>query len=193
MKRYGVVTGVCIMVGLTLFLNVVSICFAEGTWMTCKEQVTLWNPNPKPNESCSWTGAVDESQKAHGTGVVVWFEDGTMSQVSIIGYKNGNVVGVYKNIEKDGTISVAQSPQLSTPTPPKEVTPKPLPTPTPDIEGCRVRCFNRVCEPQERACSSSCRMQFPGGLDHIVCVQKCMKKYIYQCNENCVQKCTKFE
>lgn len=119
-------TGISLIIS---FMISVSICAAEGEWITCKEGVSLWNSQPVSNESCSWTGGVNDEKKAHGTGVVVWFQNGAIIQVTIMERDNGQIKNIFKIIEKDGTI--------------KDVTSEP--TPSPECENqCVTKCVTEV-------------------------------------------------
>lgn len=97
---------VCTGISLIIpFMISASLCAAEGKWITCKEGVSLWNSQPVSNESCSWTGGVNDEKKAHGTGVVVWFQDGAIIQVTMMERDNGQIKSIFKIIERDGTIT----------------------------------------------------------------------------------------
>jgi hypothetical protein len=79
-----------------------------GEWMTSKEGARLWNANPQPNESCSWTGNIDKDGYATGEGVIVWFEDGKVTQISVLALKQGkHEEGVRFVINRQAQIAIA--------------------------------------------------------------------------------------
>lgn len=60
--------------------------FADET-TGCK----IWNSNPIPNESISWSGECVNG-KAHGNGILIWYEDGIEASRSIFTAENGAVM-----------------------------------------------------------------------------------------------------
>jgi len=66
----------------------------KGGWIqsTNRKKCKIWNPNPIPNESITWTGKC-ESGYAQGTGIMTWFKNGK---------ENGMYEGVLLNGVMDG-------------------------------------------------------------------------------------------
>jgi len=58
-------------------------------WITSKEGARLWNPNPQPNETCTWTGSKDADGYATGKGLIIWYTDGKVTQASQGTYSRG--------------------------------------------------------------------------------------------------------
>jgi hypothetical protein len=79
--------------------------WADPEWITSKEGVKLWNPSPQANESCSWTGKKSRRGYASGRGLVVWYVDGQVTQVSQVTYSFGRPVGTTIALEASGEIS----------------------------------------------------------------------------------------
>ncbi len=71
-------------------------------WITATNKpCKLWNPEPQPNESVTWSGACKDGY-ATGKGVVQWFEDGK-ADIRFDGtYMNGKRNGPGTIILPDG-------------------------------------------------------------------------------------------
>lgn len=61
---------------------------AEPSWITTKEKCNIWNSNPMPKESVSWSGDCVNG-KASGDGILRWFTDGIESSHDILSKKHG--------------------------------------------------------------------------------------------------------
>ena len=81
---------VCAAVVVSLFL-LQGGALAAGNWLVTKEGPKIWNENPQPNETASWSGAADAQGYAEGRGVLKWFVDGKMDSV----YEGDFVGGKY--------------------------------------------------------------------------------------------------
>ena len=81
---------VCAAVVVSLFL-LQGGALAAGNWLVTKEGPKIWNENPQPNETASWSGAADAQGYAAGRGVLKWFVDGKMDSV----YEGDFVGGKY--------------------------------------------------------------------------------------------------
>jgi hypothetical protein len=66
----------------------------NAQWIISKEGVKLWNPNPQPSETCSWTGKRDHNGYATGPGMVVWYQGATIAEVNCQSYESGKADGV---------------------------------------------------------------------------------------------------
>lgn len=78
LTRSGIVLGITLM--LLLFHPVISTEAAEGKFQAdpatgCK----VWNPNPQPNETFTWTGTCKEGFLS-GAGVFEWRVDGKLAE-----------------------------------------------------------------------------------------------------------------
>jgi hypothetical protein len=75
---------------------------APPDWITAANQpCKLWNPEPRPNESVTWSGQCDNGF-ATGKGILKWTEDGK-PEVEFDGeYKNGKRNGPGVMITPDG-------------------------------------------------------------------------------------------
>ena len=80
-----------LVLGLTLSTAQVTTATEEnGLWLEDPiTKCTVWNSNPKGNEVISWSGPCDENNRATGSGVLVWLED-------------GNIVGRYQGTMSNG-------------------------------------------------------------------------------------------
>jgi hypothetical protein len=47
----------------------------DSTWIADANGCRVWDPNPKPNETVTWTGPCVDGF-AEGQGIVQWFQDG---------------------------------------------------------------------------------------------------------------------
>lgn len=66
---------------------------ADGDWLRGDPAgCWVWNPNPKPNESVTWSGPCLDG-KAHGDGVLQWFEDGEPGDRYEGEFREGNMHG----------------------------------------------------------------------------------------------------
>jgi hypothetical protein len=81
----------------------------NARWITSREGIRLWNPNPQPNESCSWTGTKDEKGYADGPGLVIWYMNSAIAQVSSGTYVAGRADGVEVITLPDGNNWVTYS------------------------------------------------------------------------------------
>ncbi len=90
------------------FLITACLCFAQGEWIISHEGVRIWNFHPVPGVSCFWTGAKNDSGKASGDGVIVWFQNGKITEVTAASLKNGIINHIYRQITGDGKVVVSQ-------------------------------------------------------------------------------------
>lgn len=75
---------------------------ANANWITSRERAKLWNPNPQPNESCTWTGKRDANGFATGRGMVVWYVGRTIAEVDCHTYIAGRPVGMGAILQPSG-------------------------------------------------------------------------------------------
>ena len=79
-----------IMVKLAVFVvPLLAASIAHGAWVTdprtgCKAT----NPNPKPNETITWTGEC-RNGLTQGLGAVIWYKDGVLGSISVTNYTDG--------------------------------------------------------------------------------------------------------
>ncbi|QDU52976.1 hypothetical protein Pan110_53580 [Gimesia panareensis] len=89
-------------VTFTFFLLSISTCFADGSWIISKEGARLWNPNPQPNETCSWTGSKDSLGYATGKGLTIWYVNGKAKQVCSETLSRGRSISTSIILEASG-------------------------------------------------------------------------------------------
>jgi len=79
---------------LAIFCGAVS---AESFWSVTDKGYKVWNECPQPNETVSWSGAVDNEDYATGNGVLQWYQSGAPSEKYEGHMQNGkeNGKGVY--------------------------------------------------------------------------------------------------
>lgn len=84
-----------------------STSFADGQWITSNEGVKLWNPVPQPNETCTWTGLKDREGFATGKGLVIWYVNAKVAQVSQATFERGQWNGTHITLNASGTASAS--------------------------------------------------------------------------------------
>jgi len=69
--------------------------FAVGQWMVDKKTgCKVWNVNPEPNESITWSGPCDNYNKyADGSGTVQWYKSKVAGDKYVGNYSEGNMGG----------------------------------------------------------------------------------------------------
>src|SRR5262245_60868728 len=64
-----------------------------GTWLTDQRTTCrVWDPNPKPKESITWSGAC-QNGLAEGQGTLEWFEDGKSTEIDQGDFQDGKMSG----------------------------------------------------------------------------------------------------
>ena len=105
-KMFTNLKKVCAAIVVSLFL-LQGGALAAGDWFVTKEGPKIWNANPQPNETASWSGAADAQGYAAGKGVLKWFVDGKIEQtyegMMLRGKFNGKGILTYANgVRYDG-------------------------------------------------------------------------------------------
>ena len=79
-----------IMVKPAVFVSpVFAASIAHGAWVTDpKTGCKITNPNPKPNETITWTGEC-RNGLAQGLGAVIWYKDGVLGNISVTNFTDG--------------------------------------------------------------------------------------------------------
>lgn len=88
----------------------------KGDWIISKDSgCKVWNPNPKPDETISWSGKCSSEGKALGKGILIWFKEGIktnsyegemqdgkrVGKGLSIGFKEGKETGRYEGEFRD--------------------------------------------------------------------------------------------
>lgn len=73
---------------LFLIVNTTKAEASEGNWIITDKGCKVWNPSPQPNESVTWSGECVDG-KAHGNGILQWYQNRIESSQNIITTKNG--------------------------------------------------------------------------------------------------------
>lgn len=75
---------------ISLFLmETINIEAADPGWITTVKGCKVWNSNPQPNESATWSGECFDG-KAHGNGILIWYKNGIESSREILSTKSGS-------------------------------------------------------------------------------------------------------
>ncbi len=75
MRRWTVLTTGLLLISVPTFGQT-----AVGDWIAdARTGCKVWDPNPQPNESVTWSGAC-QNGLAQGRGVLDWFQDGKLSE-----------------------------------------------------------------------------------------------------------------
>lgn len=74
----------------------------KAQWATTSKGVKIWNDSPQPNETCSWYGDKDALGYANGSGMVVWYQQGEISNVACGSWRGGKGDGVLTIIDSEG-------------------------------------------------------------------------------------------
>jgi hypothetical protein len=77
----------------------------QGEWIAARENCKLWNANPSPNESVTWSGAC-KAGYGEGFGVMEWSRDGEPEARSEVTLRHGKSNGPSSERLADGTVSV---------------------------------------------------------------------------------------
>jgi hypothetical protein len=80
---------------------------AEPNWITTDKGCKVWNPNPQPNESVTWSGECING-KAHGNGILIWYKNGIESSRDIMSTENGSFMekGVFNAKVESSSIAL---------------------------------------------------------------------------------------
>lgn len=82
-----------IMVGIVLGLGISNAALADSNWViTSNNNCKVYNSNPQPNETVTWSGACKEG-KAHGTGTLQWYKDNKPTDTYVGDYHHGKMYG----------------------------------------------------------------------------------------------------
>lgn len=73
-------------------------------WITSKEGAKVWKSNLLQNETCTWSGQVDESGYANGPGMIIWSVGGELYRVDVCHLKAGRLDGVYIFTDPSGFV-----------------------------------------------------------------------------------------
>lgn len=79
MKLLSRLTLITIVAAVTLVLFS-AVALADGEWITTREGINVWNPNPVSGEFITWTGDCDPESYATGYGILRWFVNGKLEQ-----------------------------------------------------------------------------------------------------------------
>ncbi|MEQ2009624.1 MAG: hypothetical protein ABMA26_22805 [Limisphaerales bacterium] len=63
-------------------------------WIVSKEGAKIWNPNPKKDETVTWSGKTDSDGHAEGKGLVVWFVRNKPAQAVAEEFRRGRAIGI---------------------------------------------------------------------------------------------------
>lgn len=63
----------------------------EPNWIITDKGCKVWNPNPQPNESVTWSGECVDG-KANGNGILTWYKNRIEFSRNIMTTKNGNLM-----------------------------------------------------------------------------------------------------
>jgi hypothetical protein len=102
MKRFGVAVNTALIFAAFVATAQASDPAPPG-WITAKNKsCKIWNPQPQPNESVTWSGAC-KNGFASGKGVLKWTENGKPDAEFDGEYANGKRNGSGVLIAPDGT------------------------------------------------------------------------------------------
>lgn len=92
---------------LNILLSVHITKAAEPNWITTDKGCKVWNPNPQPNESVTWSGECING-KAHGNGILIWYKNGIESSRDIMSTDNGSFMekGVFNAKVESSSIAL---------------------------------------------------------------------------------------
>jgi hypothetical protein len=97
MKYFRIMSIIFLLTLLTELLSLHVTKAAEPNWITTDKRCKVWNPNPQPNESVTWSGECING-KAHGNGILIWYKNGIEFSRDIMSTENGSFMeeGVFK-------------------------------------------------------------------------------------------------
>jgi TonB family protein len=92
--------GLIILILIGSLVMLAGSVFAESTWSVTDHGYKVWNDNPQPNESVTWSGGADANGYATGQGVLQWFQNGKPSGkyegTMLNGRENGKGIYVFE-------------------------------------------------------------------------------------------------
>ena len=91
MKHFRIISFIFTIVLCAILLITTYIKAAEPNWSITDKGCKVWNPKPQPNESVKWSGECIDG-KAHGNGILTWYQNGIESSRDIMTTKNGSLM-----------------------------------------------------------------------------------------------------